>query len=74
MIWTNKIMNQKSDFQEREVQWYRVNGVCDGRIKLDANGRLYVIGDWSWNKNHYPRSETIEHRMRIEGVYNQNPL
>jgi hypothetical protein len=35
-----------------ELAWYRENGKHRRRrIRLDANGAEYVIGDWSWNRD-----------------------
>lgn len=40
------------ELAEREVLWYRKHGrFPNRRIKKDANGIEYVIGDFSWNLN-----------------------
>lgn len=39
-----------------ELDWYRKNGKHKRRrIKEDANGNEYVVGDWSWNK--FPKNK-----------------
>lgn len=57
--------------QKREVRWYRNFGKYPSRIALDGTGKEYVIGDWSWNRNHRNMHELVEERMRTAGVYKQ---
>ena len=49
---------------QREVEWYRRHGRYPERIRRDLSGTAYVIGDWSWNRNHPNKSEVIEYRMK----------
>jgi hypothetical protein len=51
------VANQQQAF---EVAWYRVNGRYPERIKTDANGQPFVIGDQSWNQNHPDKVEYFE--------------
>lgn len=53
-----------NDIAESEVDWYRINGRFPSRIKKDAKGNLYVIGDASWNL-HRPLHE----RENFEPAY-----
>jgi hypothetical protein len=54
---------------EREVAWYRIGGRHADRIKRDTWGQIYVIGDWSWNRERFVEEEYIESRMQSAGVY-----
>lgn len=55
-----------------EVSWYRKNGKYKSRIKKDALGREYVIGDLSWNGTTGSRPEEfIEHVMDFDIRYSR---
>jgi len=54
---------------DRETQWYRSNGHYQERVRIDRDGQQYVVGDWSWHRNHPEKSECIEPRMERDGVY-----
>lgn len=58
-------MNQTvvHDIPAREVRWYRKNGKYPQRITRTAQGKEYVIGDWSWNQSNPCKPETIEPQM-----------
>jgi len=43
-----------------EVEWYRQHGKHPDRITRNHTGTEYVIGDWSWNRQHPDRREMIE--------------
>lgn len=43
-----------------EVEWYRRYGRHADRVRVDGHGVKYVVGDWSWNRNHPDRREHIE--------------
>ena len=55
--------------REQELKWYAQHGLYpQERIKEDRNGRLYVIGDWSWNqgKRGLLQPERIEGKIKDE--------
>lgn len=53
-----------------EVAWYRRKGLYpQERIKNDADGNPYVVGDWCWNRGHPYHPEVIEPKMARQGVY-----
>lgn len=55
-----------SSRQAAEVRWYRKHGKYpDHRIKREyrGQGQEYVVGDWSWNRNHPDHPETVEPMM-----------
>jgi hypothetical protein len=54
-----------SDYQQREVDWYRKHGKHPARIVLDLDRNPYVVGDWSWNAESRPH-ESIEFEMLRE--------
>lgn len=47
----------------REVVWYQQHGKYRERIRKTNEGELYVVGDWSWNRNHPDKHEEIEPQM-----------
>lgn len=54
--------------RDQEVEWYAKHGAYpDERIREDRSGRLYIIGDWSWNrgKRGVLQPEKIEARMKV---------
>lgn len=59
------------DVQAREVEWYRRYGKYVQRIRRCTAGREYVVGDWSWERNHPDKDEPIEWRMQLAGVYRE---
>jgi hypothetical protein len=52
------------EHQASEVEWYRQYGRYQDRIRLDIQGREYVIGDFSWNVRGRP-AEVIEQQMTL---------
>ena len=50
---------------EKEVIWYGKNGKYPERIAKDNNSKLYVIGDWSWNRLYPNKFEEIERQMEL---------
>ncbi len=65
----NKISIEYINVCKQEVEWYSLNGKYRNRIRKDNNGVQYVIGDWSWNRNHMP--ETIEPAMKSSINYDK---
>ncbi len=55
--------------QQREVEWYKHFGRYPERIATSGSGAKFVIGDWSWNRQHPGKAETIEPVMRCAKVY-----
>lgn len=58
----------KRDFrlrQRAQVEWYRKNGRYPERIRREHSGQgeEYVTGDWSWQRLHPDKPETIESLM-----------
>lgn len=55
-----ELVRRFENVQAREVGWYLRHGryIAD-RLKLDANGCPFVIGDWSWQRAGYPE-EVVE--------------
>jgi hypothetical protein len=51
--------------REFEIRWYRQNGKYSERIARDGHGQLYLIGDWSWNRNYPEKAETVEPLIRL---------
>ncbi len=52
------------DLQKLEVDWYKNNGKYLDRIKKDALGREYVVGDFSWEMNFSDRLEFVDILMK----------
>lgn len=50
---------------EREVIWYRKNGKYPERIVTNNQNKLYVIGDWSWNRLYPNKFEEAEKQMKL---------
>ncbi len=50
---------------EREVAWYRKHGKYIERIvrEFSGQGAEFVVGDWSWSRNHPDKPEIIEPLM-----------
>ncbi len=54
------------EHQKAEVSWYKARGMYSGRIRRDALGCEYVIGDATWNFGLPPTErEVVEPVMRI---------
>jgi hypothetical protein len=52
---------------QRQVQWYlRCGRYGEARIATDGSGIRYVIGDWSWNRSHPDKQESIEGRRDFQ--------
>jgi formate-dependent nitrite reductase cytochrome c552 subunit len=45
------------------VTWYLQHGKYPNRIVKDSAGVKYVIGDWSWERRHPSKYESIEKRL-----------
>lgn len=46
-----------------ELIWYDQHGRNESRIARDNEGKLYVIGDFAWNRK-YRKRELIEYKIR----------
>lgn len=45
-----------------QVHWYRRFGRYPVRVRCDAHGIEYVVGDWSWNRLYPDFRERIENQ------------
>ena len=55
-----------TDKNAQQVRWYRAYGrYPDLRIQRTYRGRgdEYVVGDWSWRRNHPNKPEAIDHLL-----------
>lgn len=50
---------------KRQVAWYHAHGKYPERIRFDRDGTAYVIGDWSWNKQHPDCFELVDERLPV---------